>query len=134
CDRNPRTWQARRYGSAPHSPVPPGSPDAPGIAIGFASAGRSRRRRSPRHRQLAFPSKSAMPTLALLGTVLGLSFTSGLNLYATVLATGLFLRLGWIVLPPAAAPLGVLAHPAVVITAGVLYVLEFLADKVPVVD
>src|SRR5205823_1714962 len=78
--------------------------------------------------------KAAMPTLALLGTVLGLSFTSGLNLYATVLATGLFLRLGWIVLPPAAAPLGVLAHSAVLITAGALYGIEFLADKVPVVD
>ncbi len=75
-----------------------------------------------------------MKTLTLLGTTLGLSFTAGLNLYATVLVTGLAVRLGWVRLPPGLEGLGALAHPAVLTVAGLLYVVEFLADKVPAVD
>jgi hypothetical protein len=75
-----------------------------------------------------------MTTLALLGTTLGFAFTAGLNLYATILVIGLAQRLGWIVPPPALAGLWVLAHPAVLIAAAVMYVVEFLADKIPAVD
>lgn len=75
-----------------------------------------------------------METLTLLGTTLGLSFTAGLNLYATVLMTGLAVRLGWVQMPPGLEGLAALAHPAVLAVAGVLYVVEFLADKVPAVD
>jgi hypothetical protein len=75
-----------------------------------------------------------MKTLALLGTTLGLSFTAGLNLYATVLMTGLAVRMGWVRLPAGLEGLSALAHPAVLAVAGVLYVVEFLADKIPAVD
>jgi hypothetical protein len=75
-----------------------------------------------------------MKTLALLGTTLGFAFAAGLNLYATILVIGGALRLGWIALPPSLGPLGVLAHPLVLSAAGVLYVVEFAADKVPAVD
>lgn len=75
-----------------------------------------------------------METLALLGTTLGLSFTAGLNLYATILVTGLAVRLGWVQLPAGLEGLSALAHPAVLAVAGVLYVVEFLADKIPAVD
>ncbi len=75
-----------------------------------------------------------MSTITLLGTTLGLGFTSGLNLYATVLVTGLLIRLGWLPLPGSLGGLHVLASPAVLIVAGVLYAVEFLADKIPVVD
>lgn len=75
-----------------------------------------------------------MKTLALLGTTLGFAFTAGLNLYATVAVIGLALRLGWITPPPALSGLSVLADPVVLSVAGVMYVLEFLADKIPAVD
>lgn len=75
-----------------------------------------------------------METLTLLGTTLGLSFTAGLNLYATVLMTGLAVRMGWVLLPPGLEGLAALAHPAVLAVAGALYVVEFLADKIPAVD
>jgi hypothetical protein len=58
-------------------------------------------------------------------------FASGLNLYSTVAALGLFHRYGVIHLPPS---LEVLAHPVVLGVALVLYVVEFVADKVPYVD
>ena len=75
-----------------------------------------------------------METLALLGTTLGLGLTAGINLYATVFVTGLGLRLGWLVPPAGLDGLDVLAHPAVLVAAGVLYAVEFLADKIPAVD
>ena len=51
-----------------------------------------------------------MSPLETLGFALGTSFASGLNLYATVAAAGLFQRLGIIQLPES---LQVLAHPIV---------------------
>ncbi len=67
----------------------------------------------------------------LLGLILGSSFAAGLNLYATVLIAGLVQIAGWTVLP---GSLGLFAHPVVLGVAGVLFLLEFLADKVPFVD
>lgn len=75
-----------------------------------------------------------MTAIALLGTTLGLGLTSGLNLYATVFVTGLAVRLGWLTLPPPLAGLAVLAHPAVLAVSALLYAIEFVADKVPVVE
>src|SRR3954454_12220444 len=73
-----------------------------------------------------------MNSTEILARMLGLSFVSGLNLYATVLVTGLGIRYGWVTgVPP---DLAVLAHPAVLTAAGVLYALEFLADKIPAVN
>lgn len=71
---------------------------------------------------------NAISTIAL---ALGTSFAAGLNLYATVAALGLMQRFGVAQLP---APLQVLAHPAVLTAAIALYVIEFVADKIPVVD
>ncbi len=70
-----------------------------------------------------------MGTLQTLSGILGLSFVSGVNLYATILTVGLGLRYGWIRGLP--DDLNVLSHPAVLIVAGVFYAAEFVADKVP---
>lgn len=75
-----------------------------------------------------------MDILNLLGRTLGLGLAAGLRLYATVLALGLALRMGWLTLPPELAPLAVLAHPAVLITAAVMYAMEFITDKIPWLD
>src|SRR5215210_8371368 len=75
-----------------------------------------------------------MDALALLGTAIGLGFTVGLRLYSTVFAIGLGIRFGFIHLRPELEQLNVLAHPAIIITAGAIFVIEFLADKVPWVD
>jgi hypothetical protein len=72
-----------------------------------------------------------MTPLETLGYVLGTSFASGLNLYATVAAAGLLDRFGLIRLPE---PLHVLGNPLVLGIAAVLFVIEFIADKVPYVD
>lgn len=75
-----------------------------------------------------------MKTLALLGTTLGFAFAAGLNLYATVLVIGVAVRFGWVTLPPALQSLAVLGHPLVMAVAAALYLVEFVADKVPAVD
>ena len=72
-----------------------------------------------------------MSPLETLGFALGTSFASGLNLYATVAAAGLFQRFGIIQLPDT---LQVLASPFVLGIALVLFVVEFIADKIPYVD
>ena len=75
-----------------------------------------------------------METLNLLGSTMGLGLVSGLNLYATVLTVGLGVRLGLITLNSDLRGLEVLASPYVLAAAGVLFVIEFVADKVPWVD
>lgn len=70
----------------------------------------------------------------MLGVALGFASLAGINLYLTVFATGLAVQQGWIVLAPQYQQLDVLAHPAIVTIAGILFVLEFFADKVPWVD
>jgi hypothetical protein len=72
-----------------------------------------------------------MSPLETLGFTLGTSFASGLNLYLTVAAAGLFQRLGIIQLPDS---LQVLANPIVLGVAIALFVIEFIADKIPYVD
>ena len=69
--------------------------------------------------------------LQTLGFALGTSFASGLNLYATVAAAGLFERFGVVQLPPT---LHVLASPVIIGIALAMFVVEFIADKIPVVD
>jgi hypothetical protein len=72
--------------------------------------------------------------LHLLSVALGLAALAGINLYLTVFATGLAIHFHWITLAPAYQSLEVLGHPAVIIISGILYVLEFFADKIPWVD
>jgi hypothetical protein len=70
-------------------------------------------------------------TLATIGFLLGVSFASGLNLYAAVAVLGLLGRFEVVTLP---AGLEVLTHPAVLAVAITLYLVEFFADKIPYLD
>src|SRR5271165_2142144 len=72
-----------------------------------------------------------MNPLEIIGLALGTGFSSGLNLYATVATLGLLQRFGVIHLPESMRGL---AHPWVIGIAGVLYFIEFFADKIPYVD
>lgn len=70
-------------------------------------------------------------SLPLLGLLLGASVASGLRLYATVAVLGFLGRQGAIELPEG---LQGLEHEWVILVAAALYLVEFVADKVPVVD
>ena len=72
-----------------------------------------------------------MDWLITLTTALGAAWLSGINLYATVATLGLLQRLGLAHLP---GDLAVLSHDWIIALATALYVIEFVADKVPVVD
>ena len=72
--------------------------------------------------------------LQILGVALGLASLSGLNLYLTVFVTGLSIQQHWIDVSQTYPELTVLAHPAILVVAGGLYLLQFFADKVPWVD
>ena len=105
-------------------------------AVGRSEGGVGRLKRSGEQFAFpAFPLTSAtllsMSPLETLGFALGTSFASGLNLYATVAAVGLFERFGIVNLPE---PLAVLAHPVVLGVAITLFLVEFIADKIPYVD
>ena len=65
---------------------------------------------------------------------LGLAALAGVNLYLTVFATGLAIHFHWITLAPQYQSLEVLGNPWIISIAGVLYFLEFFADKIPWVD
>jgi hypothetical protein len=67
-------------------------------------------------------------TIAL---TLGVAWASGINLYAAILTLGILGASGNATLPPG---LEVLANPVVIAAAGVMYVVEFVADKIPGVD
>ena len=75
-----------------------------------------------------------MEVLQKLGIALGFATLAGIDLYLTVFATSLALYNGWIVLTPEYHNLQILGHPAVLIVSGVMYFLEFFADKVPWLD
>lgn len=66
-----------------------------------------------------------------LAQVTGLGWTSGLRFYAVVFCLGLLHRSGAYPLP---GELGLLAHPWVLAVSGLLFVVEFFADKVPALD
>ena len=69
--------------------------------------------------------------LAALAVALGASWASGLNPYAAVLVMGGAQMLGLVSLP---YDLQVLGSPWVLAAAAVLFALNFLADKIPLVD
>ena len=72
-----------------------------------------------------------MGTVEALSLAMGAAWTSGINLYATVAALGTARQMELIQLPH---NLEVLAHPAVIAIACIMYVIEFFADKVPYFD
>ncbi len=67
-------------------------------------------------------------TIAL---TMGAAWASGVNLYAAILVLGLLGMSGNTVLPP---DLQVLTNPLVIAAAGLMYLVEFFADKIPGVD
>jgi hypothetical protein len=69
--------------------------------------------------------------LVTLGRTLGFSLAAGVNLYATVAILGLASRYGWVDLPP---QFQIFNHDLVIGAAVVMYLVEFLADKIPYFD
>jgi hypothetical protein len=72
-----------------------------------------------------------MDVLTTFGRTLGFSFAAGINLYATVAILGLASRYGWVSLPP---QYQVFDNNWIIGGALVLYVIEFVADKIPWLD
>lgn len=72
-----------------------------------------------------------MGALQSLAAILGLGFASGVNLYLGALVTGLAIRFHLVTGLPQG--LDILAHPIVLAVSGLLFLLEFFADKIPVV-
>ena len=68
-------------------------------------------------------------TIAAL--IIAASFAAGLNVYATLLTLGLLARAHWIELP---VGLDVLTHWWVIVVCGVMFAIEFVADKIPAFD
>jgi hypothetical protein len=69
--------------------------------------------------------------LTLLGRTIGFSFAAGINLYATVAIIGRATRYGWVDLPP---QYRVFDNTWIIGAAIAMYLVEFVADKVPWVD
>ena len=67
----------------------------------------------------------------MVALLVAVSFAAGLNVYATVATLGLLAQAGVLPLPPA---LQVLANWWVIAAGGVMFVIEFFADKIPVFD
>jgi hypothetical protein len=67
----------------------------------------------------------------LVALIIATSFAAGLNVYATIATLGLLSHAGIIALPPA---LGLLHSWWVIGASAVLFVVEFVADKVPAFD
>ncbi|MGD0823211.1 MAG: DUF4126 domain-containing protein [Terriglobales bacterium] len=67
----------------------------------------------------------------LVGLIVAVSFAAGLNVYATVATMGLLSRGGFVDLP---SGLHLLSSWWVIAASGVLFTIEFFADKIPAFD
>ncbi len=63
--------------------------------------------------------------------VIAASFAAGLNIYATVLTLGILARTHWVALPPGLDSLG---HTWILVVCGIMFAMEFVADKIPGFD
>mgnify|MGYP001158575733 FL=1 len=72
-----------------------------------------------------------MDALSIITLAMGAAWASGINLYATVLLVGLLETFGLVPLPDG---LSTLTSPIVLGVAGVAYIIEFFADKIPGLD
>ncbi len=72
-----------------------------------------------------------MEWIATLGRTMGFSFAAGINLYATVAILGLASRYNWVTLP---SQYQAFDNDFIIATALTLYVIEFVADKIPWFD
>jgi hypothetical protein len=68
---------------------------------------------------------------SIIALTMGAAWAAGINLYAAILVLGILGTTGNINLPP---DLHILMDPLVLGAAGVMYAVEFFADKVPGVD
>jgi hypothetical protein len=68
---------------------------------------------------------------SIAALIIASSFAAGLNIYATVFTLGILARFNLVQLPPGLDPLG---HTWILVTCGVLFVVEFFADKIPAFD
>ncbi len=69
--------------------------------------------------------------VTMISLSMGVAWASGINLYAALLTLGVLANTGNIVLPE---QLQIVANPLVMISAGLMYAVEFFADKIPGVD
>jgi hypothetical protein len=72
-----------------------------------------------------------MEALSSLPLLLGGSWTSGVRFYLTVAVIGFAGKMGWVALP---GDLKVISNPLIFTASGLLYGVEFLADKIKYVD
>lgn len=72
-----------------------------------------------------------MDALSIVTLAAGAAWASGINLYATVLLVGVLGATGLVPLPDG---LSSLTSPVVLTVAGIAFLLEFFADKIPGVD
>jgi hypothetical protein len=72
-----------------------------------------------------------MDTVSIIALSMGAAWASGINLYATIFMLGYLGSTGNIDLPP---DLMVVTDPLVMTSAGLMYCVEFFADKTPGVD
>lgn len=77
------------------------------------------------------PDVLKIPPSELFALLAAIGFAAGLNLYATVAALGLLARFGHLPLPPG---LQLLESWPVIAVSGVLFGIEFFADKIPAFD
>jgi len=77
------------------------------------------------------PNLNAMDLGQLAALAAALGWASGLRLYAVVFITGAAGYLGWIPLPEG---LKLLQHPVVLVASFAMFVVEFVADKIPGLD
>lgn len=71
------------------------------------------------------------PIIQTIALTMGVAWASGINLYAAILVLGIMGSTGNIALPP---DLMILTDPLIISGAGVMYIIEFFADKIPGVD
>ncbi|HUC78555.1 MAG TPA: DUF4126 domain-containing protein [Vicinamibacterales bacterium] len=72
-----------------------------------------------------------MPVLTALGSAIPLAFASGLNVYATIAVIGISSRYGLVTLPD---QFRAFDNPIIIGVAVGLYLVEFIADKIPWLD
>lgn len=72
-----------------------------------------------------------MDTVQIIALTMGTAWASGINLYAAIFMLGLMGTTGNVVLP---GELEVVTDPLVMSVAGLMYCVEFFADKTPGVD
>jgi hypothetical protein len=68
---------------------------------------------------------------SVIALSMGMAWASGINLYAALLTLAVLANTGNIALPE---QLQIVADPLVMAAAGVMYVVEFFADKIPGID